>query len=91
MADQLRKPPSNLTLLRSRNNGVYPFERVYETIDGRNTVAAHGPRQMPIWGDFFRAEGIPAANYPGMTLEEAVFLRTVGLVYYIRNLQLKPD
>lgn len=91
MSGQLLKRPTNLTLLTKRNSGTYPFDRIYQTIDGRNAVAAHGPRQMPIWGDVFRADGIPAASYPGMTLEEAVFLRSVGLVYYIQNMQVHND
>lgn len=33
----------DLTTLQAHNSGVYPFERVYETIDGRRAIKAHGP------------------------------------------------
>jgi mono/diheme cytochrome c family protein len=46
----LNKPPADLTKLSERNSGVFPSERVYEIIDGRQEVGVHGPREMPIWG-----------------------------------------
>ena len=47
----LKVPPSDLTVLARKNNGVFPFNSVYEIIDGRKAVIAHGTRDMPIWGD----------------------------------------
>jgi hypothetical protein len=38
----------NLTELSKKNNGVFPFARVFETIDGMVLVMAHGPTDMPI-------------------------------------------
>jgi hypothetical protein len=29
---------------------VFPLNAIYETIDGRKLVNAHGTREMPIWG-----------------------------------------
>jgi hypothetical protein len=52
---ELKVPPPALTLLAKKNNGVIPFNSVYETIDGRKTVVAHGTRDMPIWGDRFES------------------------------------
>src|SRR3974377_1131790 len=41
----------DLTTIRKRSGGVSPKNRVYETIDGRASVATHGtPREMPVWG-----------------------------------------
>ena len=34
--------------------GVFPIGRLYEVIDGRGTVAVHGPRDMLVWGDRFK-------------------------------------
>ena len=42
--------PPDLTTLAVRNEGVFPTDRVFWVIDGRGEVAAHGPREMPIWG-----------------------------------------
>lgn len=43
--------PGDLTQLKQRNNGEFPYDRVFEIIDGRSEVAAHGDRKMPVWGD----------------------------------------
>ena len=53
-AVSLRTPPGDLTRLQKKNGGVYPAERVTETIRGYVTVTAHGSREMPVWGDLFR-------------------------------------
>ena len=46
----LKVPPSDLTVLAKRNDGVFPIAAVNEIIDGRLLIAAHGNREMPIWG-----------------------------------------
>ena len=52
------KPPADLTTLAVRNNGVFPSQRVWQTIDGRTdtTIGAHGARDMPVWGNIYRSE-----------------------------------
>jgi mono/diheme cytochrome c family protein len=57
VAESLRVPPSDLTTLSKRNGGVFPRDRVYATIDGRDMVRAHGTREMPVWGNVLAAEG----------------------------------
>ena len=54
----LVKTPSDLTQLSRRNGGVFPTQRVWETIDGRMSadIGPHGSREMPVWGSVFRAE-----------------------------------
>ena len=52
----LKVPPPDLTVLAKKNNGVFPFNSVYEIIDGRKSVIAHGTRDMPIWGDRYMPE-----------------------------------
>ena len=46
----LKTPPADLTVLAKRNDGVFPIAAVNEIIDGRMLIAAHGNREMPIWG-----------------------------------------
>lgn len=53
LADQLRRPPPDLTQFTRRNGGMFPNERVYRIIDGRD-VSSHGDREMPVWGDIFK-------------------------------------
>jgi len=61
--------PADLTILAKKNGGVFPTRRVYEIIDGRQEVAAHGPRTMPVWGRFFQVDvpdvpqGVPAGTF----------------------------
>jgi mono/diheme cytochrome c family protein len=52
----LKTRPSDLTKLAQRNQGVFPADRVFATIDGRDTQAApaHGPSDMPVWGMSFQ-------------------------------------
>ena len=51
MTRVLKTPPPNLTLLAKNNGGHFPFLSVLEMIDGRNMYAAHGSREMPVWGE----------------------------------------
>jgi mono/diheme cytochrome c family protein len=50
MADQLKVAPADLTQLAKKNGGIFPVNAVYEKIDGRQEVKAHGTREMPVWG-----------------------------------------
>jgi mono/diheme cytochrome c family protein len=47
---KLTEPPPGLTGLAKRNDGVFPAAAVAEIIDGKTLLAAHGTREMPIWG-----------------------------------------
>jgi mono/diheme cytochrome c family protein len=51
VSKELKTPPTDLTILAKNNNGVFPYDMVYQVIDGRNsTIRSHGTREMPIWG-----------------------------------------
>ena len=50
VSKELKTAPTDLTVLAKNNNGVFPYDMVYETIDGRHTISSHGTREMPIWG-----------------------------------------
>lgn len=60
VSELLKVSPPDLTILAKNNNGVFPTNAVYETIDGSKTIAAHGNREMPIWGERFN----PIMNAP---------------------------
>jgi mono/diheme cytochrome c family protein len=53
LAVQMRRTPPDLTQFTRRNGGVFPGERVYRIVDGRD-VSSHGDREMPVWGDIFK-------------------------------------
>jgi len=78
LSKELKTPPSDLTVLAKNNNGVFPYDMVYETIDGRHTVASHGTREMPVWGYRF---GPPQAfRYKK---------RILSVIDYLKRLQEK--
>ena len=54
MAKSLRTAPADLTKISKANNGKFPVRRITEIIDGRDIVAAHGERAMPVWGNRYR-------------------------------------
>ncbi len=53
-ASSLNPKPADLTTLRQRNEGTFPFWKAYRMIDGRVDVPSHGTREMPVFGVWFR-------------------------------------
>jgi len=83
----LKTKMPDLTTLSKRNNGVFPFQRVYEIIDGTEALKAHGPREMPIWGTAYREE---EAHFDIILNPEAyVRAHILALIDYISRLQAK--
>jgi mono/diheme cytochrome c family protein len=54
-AKALTKAPADLTKISARNGGTFPDVRVRRYIEGVDEVAAHGTRDMPMWGTLFRS------------------------------------
>jgi mono/diheme cytochrome c family protein len=76
----------DLTELSKKNNGVFPFARVSETIEN-GVPGAHGTKEMPIWGTRYRIEagqGVYDEN-----TETYVRTRILALTEYIYSLQAK--
>lgn len=76
----------DLTQLRKKNAGLFPRERMTEVIDGRLEVKVHGPRDMPVWGDWFSREAASSGARKGAQ-EEIVRERINALVGYIETIQ----
>lgn len=93
----LTKGPTDLTMLAKKNGGVFPLQRVYEVIDGRDSTSTqmgpHGSRDMPVWGARYSAEASSYyyhAEVPGQYDSEALArTRILALVEYINRLQVK--
>lgn len=81
MADVLKVPPPDLTLLSSRAGGTFPRHEVHRTIDGRREIRSHGGRQMPVWGLAFQERGRVAEQ------EQDVQARIADLVAYLESIQ----
>lgn len=78
--------PGDLTTLRQRDpNREFPFYRVFQMVDGRALVPAHGTREMPAWGGVFAIEAGERFGLYGR--ETYVRGRVVELVSYLEALQ----
>ena len=94
MSAQLRLPPPDLTILAKKNNGVFPFSSVYEAIDGRKTILAHGTRDMPIWGSRFGLTQVEQSLrhfFPmdGAYAEYVARMRILAVIDYLNRIQEK--
>ncbi len=87
VADLFAQRPGNLTELAKANNGAFPFSEVYQSINGRRDITAHGNTEMPIWGDLFLEEALPATVHPGVSAEDVVQGRILALTYYLQSIQ----
>ncbi|HEY0834468.1 MAG TPA: cytochrome c [Azospirillum sp.] len=85
LADQLAKRPASLAGIAKRNNGVFPAEYVYQLIDGRQMISAHGTKDMPVWGERFHALSTEEVWPWGS--EQIVRGRILELVFYVQSLQ----
>ena len=85
LGDELRTRPADLTTLSKRNGGQFPYYRVLAVIDGRAVVAAHGERDMPVWGMQFLDDDVKVYGPNGG--EIVTTERIHGLAGYLISLQ----
>ena len=86
-AKSLKTAPADLTRIARSNNGIFPSEAIARIIDGRATVAAHGARQMPVWGDRYRK---PAEATDTLAeIDHRARAQIAALVRYLRTIQEK--
>lgn len=76
-ASALAKVPADLTKISARNKGTFPDTRVRRYIQGLDEVAAHGTRDMPMWGSLFNSLNRDTAE-----------LRVAALADYIKGMQV---
>jgi mono/diheme cytochrome c family protein len=74
----LKAKVPDLTVLAKNNLGQFPDVRVRRAIMGDDVIAAHGSREMPIWGPIFHQieEDVDRGN-----------VRLDNLVKYLRSIQ----
>ena len=90
--DLFKKAPADLTTLSKKNNGVFPFARVYAVVDGREVVKAHGDRDMPAWGNRYSGDSVKAAEYymdVPYDAEMYARARILSLIDYLNRIQVK--
>ena len=76
-AAALKKTPADLTQLSKKNGGQFPAIKISLVIKGSDVVAAHGSRDMPIWGKIFT----------DMDGEKIANLRIHNLTEFVQTLQ----
>jgi mono/diheme cytochrome c family protein len=78
-AAAMKRTPPDITGLALANGGLFPSERIGRIVDGRD-VEAHGDREMPVWGDAFKA-------LPGGHSNEVIRARIAAIVRYLESIQ----
>ena len=81
IAKSLKRRPSDLTQLTRRNGGLFPDEKVFNTVDGRRSTA-HSDSDMPAWAEVFAKASESAGT-------ESAAARIDVLVKYLQTLQVK--
>jgi hypothetical protein len=77
-------------MISVRHGGAFPEALITETIAGMDMLAAHGTRDMPVWGDVFISEAVGS----GVTIDAAkkatsdVEERIKRLVKYLESIQI---
>ncbi len=80
-----RMNPPDLTLLSRRHSGVFPFQEVEDTIDGRKQIPSHERFDMPFWGVTMQQGGKEFTP----NSEAMVKRRIDAVVTYVESLQQK--
>ena len=83
VAAALKRPLPMIATLSRRNGGTFPRDHVYQVIDGRKEVAAHGSRVMPVWGAVF------GATHDGAGGEHSTKVMIDALIGHIERLQIE--
>ena len=78
-AKALKTAPADLTRISERNDGKFPDAKVRRYIEGLDEIAAHGSRDMPVWGEVLR----------GIGDRDQTTLRINALTSYVQSLQAK--
>ena len=84
----LDKSPSDLSTLSKRNEGLFPYEHVYEVVDGRQVVAEPSQREMPCWGAVYLEKA--AGDYLDVPYQPEAYVETrlVALIGHLKGLQV---
>jgi len=88
----LKIPSADLTILSKKNGGVFPFNSIYEVIDGRKEIRGHGSREMPVWGYRFGPLPRVTDDYllsPFLSAELIVRTRILAIIDYLDRIQAK--
>jgi mono/diheme cytochrome c family protein len=57
VADELKTPPPDLTMMAKNNNGEFPTKHFLAVLHFGVAGHAHGTSDMPVWGPLFHGPG----------------------------------
>ncbi len=85
----LVQPPADLTTIAQRHGGKFPHELMWEVVDGRwsGDGGPHGSRDMPVWGQEFKARAMTRPGDSRRTAEWSANNRIVSLLKYLESIQ----
>lgn len=89
VGELFRQKPKDLALLAKENGGTFPTDRVYQSIDGRARIAAHGDTNMPVWGEYFMVEALADQRIDPKAARDVVAGRIYAVIHYLETLQSK--
>lgn len=76
--DTLETKAKDLTRINQRRETTkFPIQKIARYIDGRNLVKAHGPREMPVWGEVYKEEGMDETEIKGRKGELIAYLMSI--------------
>ena len=82
LGQKLFKKPSDLTMISERNEGQFPFERIFQIIAGDTPVAGHETMHMPEYAARMKKDNFK----PGY---HQAHIRILQLTHYLESIQAK--
>ena len=64
-------------MIRRPRAKEFPIVEIARFIDGRKMVKAHGPREMPVWGEVYSLEGLDDTEIRGRKGELVAYLMSI--------------
>jgi mono/diheme cytochrome c family protein len=83
IAKYLTIPTADLTTISERRGGEFPFDEMYDIVDGRD-LPGHGTRAMPVWGPVFK---VTEENPDKRLIKEKI----TALVHHLKSLQVESE
>lgn len=76
--DTLETIPPDLTKISFRRGAKeFPVAEIARIIDGRLLSKAHGPREMPVWGQVYEEEGMEEGEIKGKKGQLVAYLMSI--------------
>ena len=91
VARMLKVTPTDLRMLTRGNDGEYPADRVAGFMDGREEIAAHGQRDMPVWGEIFQTSLVANPEIPEEDGEERAGRKVREIMLFLETIQLVSE